>query len=80
LLLAKALENMTRFLGAGDVRRFIATVTTNPRRWLGLIPETITMGEDASFVRWQWDAAKGRLHIQETVRAGKTRFFAGKNG
>ena len=76
LLLVKALENITRFLGGNDVSPWIQTVTTNPRRWLGLNPEPLAMGEDASFVVWRWDAEVGRLLIQETVRAGRTVYAA----
>jgi len=76
LLLVKALENITTFLRGHDVRPWIQTVTTNPRKWLGLDPCNLHDGGDASCVVWKWDEVSSRLSIQETIRAGRTVYSA----
>lgn len=76
LLLVKALENITTFMRGDDVRPWIQTVTTNPRRWLGLDPCNLHQSGEASFVIWKWDDRTAKLSIQETVRAGRTVYSA----
>jgi N-acetylglucosamine-6-phosphate deacetylase len=76
LLLVKALENISTFLRGHDVRPWIQTVTTNPRRWLGLDPDNIHENGEASFVVWKWDDLSAKLSIQETVRSGRKVYSA----
>ncbi len=73
LLLTRAIENFTRYLGFATPTEAIRCVTSQPRRWLFGKPvgEEPTVGDEASLVFYDWDEKAGRMGIRETIRAGK---------
>jgi N-acetylglucosamine-6-phosphate deacetylase len=73
LLLTRALENMSRYLGSAGVDPWIGCVTTNPRRLLsGVDDGPLTAGVPASMALWQWDETARRIIVVETIRDGRT--------
>jgi N-acetylglucosamine-6-phosphate deacetylase len=74
LLLTRAIENFTRYLGYPTPQEAIRCVTIQPRRWLTGRPvsEEPTVGDEASLVFYHWDEKGGRIDIRETIRAGQS--------
>jgi N-acetylglucosamine-6-phosphate deacetylase len=74
LLLTRAIENFTRYLGYETPAEAIRCVTSQPRRWLSgkVVGDEPAVGDEASLVFYDWDEKSGRIGIRETIRAGQT--------
>ncbi|MBY0589386.1 amidohydrolase family protein [bacterium] len=76
LLLSRAIENFTSFLGEKVPAKAIACVTSHPRFWLSgeTTEDWLARGQEASLVVYDWDMSAGRITIRETIRQGKVIF------
>jgi N-acetylglucosamine-6-phosphate deacetylase len=79
LLLSRAVENFTSFMGEESPAAAIRCASIHPRQWLTgrAIDGSLRAGDEASLVLYDWDAGSGRFGIRETIRNGEVVFSRG---